>query len=140
MSRRNALFKQVAAAYSVDENTKSVDFSKLLAIGNGEKVTTPIAAVTNGQTEETTTPTFEMLNVPNDASGNMIIVFFDTDNNRISIFNVGARIDDTMSYQELLEEANITGNGYFYATCALDGQYVANRGFGSFIIKTRAEK
>ena len=37
MTRRNALSKQIAAAYTITDGVKAVDFSKLLAIGNGEK-------------------------------------------------------------------------------------------------------
>ena len=40
MTHRQALQEQIAAAYSVENGEKHVDFSKLQAIGNGQKVST----------------------------------------------------------------------------------------------------
>ena len=140
MSRRNALTKQIAAAYSVDGTTKSVDFSKLLAIGNGEKVTTPIEIVQDSTTEGKVY-NISMFGTKANENTTLILVGFDTDNKRIHLINTGltlADIDnDTLSggYGPMDFE-----NGFVYATCPTNGKRVLNQAYGSFIIKTRGEK
>lgn len=140
MSRRNALSKQVAAAYSMDGNNKVVDFSKLSGIGNGERVKSPIVFFENGGTEDNTTITADLLNVSNDANPNLILVLFDTDTNKISLINTSFYLAETLTTYTVVDEFTSRFNGYAYVTCEQNGQDVYLRGFGLFIIKTRAEK
>ena len=138
MTRRNALSKQIASAYTIEDGVKSVDFSKLLAIGNGEKVNTPLLSIVNGNIEDDSV-TLEMFGANAKNTTNIIVVYFDSENNKIVINNIEAIIE------EIIEDgiaASITSsgiqNGYFYLTCATSGENVFGQSFGSFIIKTRA--
>ena len=139
MSRRNALSKQVAAAYSVSGNTKTVDFSKLQAIGNGEKVSTPIVAFVNGDPDEQIPITRAMLNVEENQNPNLIAIVFNSNENKIVILNSSYTLDDEVSVDDVIFDIKTGLNGFAYVTCAASGENVYLRGFGSFIIKTRAE-
>ena len=138
MTRRNALSKQIAAAYSVAGSTKSVDFSKLQAIGNGQKVNTPIFKVENGSFD---TADFELQMFGQNATlnTNLILVQFDTDNNKIIVYNTNRAINLIIEDDiNTIFGDDIITNGYFYPTCAENGENVYQREFGSFTIKTRA--
>lgn len=140
MSRRNALSKQIAAAYSIDGTTKSVDFSKLESIGYGEKVTTPFVKFENGVSDDAIILTPAMFNIPDGSQPNLILIVFDSVNNNIIIVNT--IIDDyeqtTTADVVLTYFTNLTG--FAYVTCARDGSNVSQRDFGSFIIKCRKTK
>ena len=138
MSRRNALSKQVAAAYSVEGSEKTVDFSKLEAIGNGAKVTSPICEVVSGATEDQTEITPSLLGSNADASTNLILVFFNTDKNAIEIFNTNMLAGDGLNTCDVVTAVTSTNNGFAYVTCATDGRDVSSLPLGSFTIKTRS--
>ena len=140
MSRRNALFKQVAAAYSVDGTTKSVDFSKLLAIGNGEKVYTEMIEIEDGNFVTTNKYSPAMLGLQTFDNTNIILVVFDAASNSIKILNREEVYEEGSSLSEIVGVLDESINGYCYPTCAKNGENVYQRGFGSFIIKTRKEK
>lgn len=139
MTRRNALSKQIAAAYTITDGVKSVNLSKLLAIGNGSKVNTPIGDIDQGVVTFSEDLNPQMFNTNNNIHGNVILVVFDEDNHRILLINTAMEIGDcdtnTYDFTDFVENFS----GYCYFTCDEDGQYVYDRGFGSFIIKTRAE-
>lgn len=138
MSRRNAFSKQVAAAYSIEGNEKSVDFSKLQAIGNGAKVTTPICEVINGASEDQTEITPSLLGSNADASTNLILVFFNTDENAIQIFNTDMLAGSSLITDDVIGAVLTNENGFAYVTCATDGKDVSLLPFGSFTLKTRS--
>lgn len=138
MSRRNALTKQVSEAYSIDGTSKTLDFSKLLSIGNGEKVYTPIVHV---PAEDNAVPldfTASQLGVSPTSGASIILVVFNDTSKQIQLINTDATVEsenlslDMDSFIELGQEA------YVYPTCATDGSNVYLKGFGSFTIKTRA--
>lgn len=138
MSRRNMLSKQIASAYSVVNGQKIVDFSKLQAIGSGEKVNMPIWAVVDGRIVGMVAPTLDQFGKNALLSSNLFLVLFDTDNNKIvlinSTYDVEVAIEDIGS---VADDISIE-NGFFYLTIASDGSNVSNLPFGSFTIKTRA--
>ena len=140
ISRRNALAAQVAAAFSVEGNVKSVDFSKLQAIGNGEKVTTPIHVITSGYFD-TVPLQSDMFNVNDPSVATLVMVYFDTKNDSIQIIKYENTIEDCEGniLLDIIGESPIE-EGFCYATCDSKGENVYLRGFGSFIIKTRPEK
>ena len=140
MSRRNALFKQVAAAYSIDGTTKSVDFSKLLAIGNGLKVDTPIVVYEPNAENYDYETDWDLLNVPEGTVPSPILVAFNETDNQINIFNFEGELYPGPIIISLEELLSTDKKYYVYLTCDSKGQRVVNRGFGSFIIKTRPEK
>ena len=140
MSRRNALSKQVAAAFSVNGNTKSVDFSKLQAIGNGEKVYTPIEIVQDGSLGGAIYKK-EMFGTNVSDNTPLVLVQFDTDNNNIVLFKSSSTVSDIADDSISSLFAGLTiNNGYLYVTCPTTDEPIVQKGFGSFIIKTRAEK
>lgn len=140
MSRRNALSKQIAAAYSQEGNLKSVDFSKLQAIGNGAKVNTPIVAIQNGVVVDEILLTPEMYGLNSTTTANVIFVVFDQTNKRIVLVNTNTSVVDLTSTDMIDVTAIGDFDGFVYPTCEEKGNNSYQRGFGSFIIKTRAEK
>ena len=140
MSRRNALSKQIAAAYSVVDGQKVVDFSKLQAIGNGQKVTTPIVEYSNGRIVTNYSLTPEMFGSNVTADTNIIAVFFDTDKNSIKIINTDVLLDEYPDCSDVFGAVQDITNGFGYTTCASDGSNVFDKSFGSFTLKTRANR
>ena len=138
MTRHNALSKQIAAAYTIEDGVKSVDFSKLLAIGNGEKVNTPLVEFINGTSTDSTPITQTMLNVAENKDPNLIIVAFDSTNQRISIIQTENYPSDVVTTASIVLSFLPSFNGFAYLTCDSKGQDVLERDFGSFTIKTRA--
>ena len=140
MSRRNALSKQIAAAYSIEGNVKNVDFSKLLAIGNGSSVNTPIVEFVNGITADETTITVEMLGSFASQTSNLIGIFFNTTDQAIELVNSSLLVGGNKTTAQVLESIVSGKNGYGYVTCSSSGENVSLKSYGSFIIKTRKEK
>lgn len=140
MSRRNALTKQVSEAYSIDGTSKTLDFSKLLAIGNGEKVDTNIYHAAQTDAEVIYDPAVDKLNVSNLAETNVIFVVFNVTKQKIVLVNTEFAADAAVQSDEVIYGQDDDDEQYIYPTCAVGGGNVYLRGFGSFIIKTRAEK
>lgn len=140
MSRRNALTKQVSKAYSIAGTSKTLDFSKLLAIGNGEKVYSAICQIEDGNIISDDTYTPAMFGLQTFDNTNIVLVVFDTTNNSIKIMNLAEVYEEDASLSDIGITLDQSIKGYCYPTCALKGENVYHRGFGSFIIKTRSEK
>ena len=138
MTRRNALSKQIAAAYTITEGVKNVDFSKLLAIGNGEKVTTQIAHFTPESDNFEYEFTNVELGVPSETNLNLVYVFFCVDKNAIVIKNYPNTASTEVFDVDLEEDVAELGEIYVYATCGTNPSKDYLQTFGSFIIKTRA--
>lgn len=140
MSRRNALTKQVSEAYSIDGNSKTLDFSKLLSIGNGEKIDVEIL---HGDSD-TMNLFFDFANNPGlqqmPVGANLILVFFIVETQTIMLKNTQfVKTEGDVDF-DLAGEFPGLGEIYVYPTYSTDGSNVYLKGFGSFIIKTRAEK
>lgn len=140
MSRRNALTKQVSEAYSIDGTTKTLDFSKLLAIGNGEKIDVPIVPITEGIGDENVTWPNTVYDYDNEGIATLVAVGFDSTTQTIHFslidfpYNEGEELDgDVLT-------GVIKGDGYGYLTCVVGGGNYVEKGFGTFIMKTRAVK
>ena len=139
MSRRNMLSKQIAAANSIVNGQKVVDFSKIIGIGNGEAVSTPLVGIVEAVTDESDVFNMSMLNVTPNQSPNLIVVIFDTDNDSIICSNSNIVASNDINMQDVLDNIGFNGSGYGYLTCASDGSDVSEMSFGSFTIKTRRE-
>lgn len=140
MSRRNALTKQLSAAFTIDGTNKVLDFSKLPAIGNGEKINVPIYEYKDGNVVEYTEVSLSQFGSNASIDTNVVFVIFDSDENKIIIFNSPSTLQESPTPYPILYGGPQIKNGFMYPTCAADGSNVYQRGFGSFIIKTRAEK
>lgn len=140
MTRRNALSKQIAAAYTITDGVKSVDFSKLLTIGNGEKVDVNIYHTSYSEGGDIFRYEYDKLNVPNQDETNLIFVIFNATRKQIFIINTDVTADDDVTMDSIQIPFGTTDDCYVYPTCAVSGGDVSSKGFGSFIIKTRPEK
>lgn len=137
-SRRNALTSQIAAAYSVDGTTKSVDFSKLQAIGNGKKVNTPIFHFIPGVGYEDQEVELKDFGENVTENTNIIYIIFDVVNNKIIIVNSKESLEIYPDLSAAGLYISMNSEYYGYATCSEDGENVYGKPFGTFKIKTRA--
>lgn len=140
MSRRNMLSKQVATANSIDGTTKSVDFTKLEAIGNGVKCGTALYttdAVQDGIYElEETNQTY---GISAESMSNIVVVLFNHTKKTISVINTGFGWDENQ-FNPVEFGVAVGDKISYYPTVEINGENVNAKAFGSFIIKTRPEK
>lgn len=136
MSRRNALSKQVAAAFSVDASGKHVDFSKLQAIGNGKKVITPF--LDNVAPDQNIDLDINPLMFGDNVTSNsrVYLVLYNSDNG-IKIIDDSVRVSDIPFIESLNDYFSLDGIStvYGYLTIASDGG-TTTRPIGSFSLKT----
>ena len=143
MTRRNMFTRQLAAATAVVDDVKTVDLSTLEGIGNGERIDSPmlecLVTDTNGVLDIFAEPEVaEAIGKP--AEANFIAVAYNITQKRIGIFNTEVT-DPSMGVEIPVGNWGEVGDSVrFYLTYAAKGENVYLRGFGSFIIKTRAEK
>ena len=143
MTRRNMLTRQLSAAAAVVDDVKTVDLSILEGIGNGERIDSPmlesLVTETNGVNDiYAEVAAAEAIGKP--AEANFIAVAYNITQKRIGIFNTNVT-DPSMGVSVPVGSWGEVGNSVrFYLTYAAKGENVYLRGFGSFIIKTRAEK
>lgn len=137
-SRRNALLSQLLEAFSINNGVKEFDFSKLQAIGNGQKVTTPIVKITNGDFTEYPDVSMNDFGSKTNDNTSCILIAFDEDAERIVIVALEDKVKDLQSYADIIPGSYDVQNGYGYLTCATDSSDVYEKSFGTFTIKTRA--
>ena len=139
MSRRNTLSKQLTKFMVDDGSDFYIEDSSLFSIGNGSFVNTECVLVRNGLIDVSTFDESQ-LNLTNTESVNLIFVIYDDTNKRIIIFNSDLMPDD-IAGETMYDLSGDIGeiSGFAYITCEQQGQDVSDRGFGSFIIKTRKE-
>ena len=143
MTRRNMLTRQLAAAAAVMDDAKTVDLSTLEGIGNGERIDSPMLESLITETDGVNdiyaeAAAAEAIGKP--AEANFIAVAYNITQKRIGIFNTEVT-DPSMGVEIPVGNWGEVGDSVrFYLTYAAKGENVYLRGFGSFIIKTRAEK
>ena len=143
MTRRNMLTRQLAAAAAVEDDVKSVDLSVMEGIGSGERIDSPMlesmVSDTNGVLDIYAEPEAAVL-IGKPAEANFIAVAYNITQKKIGIFNTDIT-DPSMGVSVPVGNWAEQGDSVrFYLTYAASGENVYLRGFGSFIIKTRAEK
>ena len=143
MTRRNMFTRQLAAAAAVVDDVKTVDLSTLEGIGNGERIDSPMLEClvidTNGVLDIFAEPEVAVA-IGKPAEANFIAVAYNITQKRIGIFNTEVT-DPSMGVEIPVGNWGEVGDSVrFYLTYAAKGENVYLRGFGSFIIKTRAEK
>ena len=143
MTRRNMFTRQLAAAAAVVDDVKTVDLSTLEGIGNGERIDSPmlecLVTDTNGVLDIFAEPEIAVA-IGKPAEANFIAVAYNITQKRIGIFNTEVT-DPSMGVEIPVGNWGEVGDSVrFYLTYAAKGENVYLRGFGSFIIKTRAEK
>ena len=156
MTRRNMLTRQLAAAAAVVDDVKSVDLSLMEGIGNGERIDSPmleslVSEIDGSLAIYAEAAAAEAIGKP--AEANFIAVAYNITQRKIGIFNT-EETDPSLGGIFNTEEtdpslgvsvpvgnwAEVGDSVRFYLTYAAKGENVYLRGFGSFIIKTRAEK
>ena len=143
MTRRNMLTRQLSAAAATVDDVKTVDLSTLEGIGNGERIDSPmlesLVSDTNGVLDIFAEPEVAVA-IGKPAEANFIAVAYNITQKRIGIFNTEVT-DPNMGVEIPVGNWGEVGDSVrFYLTYAAKGENVYLRGFGSFIIKTRAEK
>ena len=143
MTRRNMLTRQLSAGAAVVDDVKTVDLSTLEGIGNGERIDSPmlecLVTDTNCVLDIFAEPETAVA-IGKPAEANFIAVAYNITQKRIGIFNTEVT-DPSMGVEIPVGNWGEMGDSVrFYLTYAAKGENVYLRGFGSFIIKTRAEK
>ena len=143
MTRRNMLTRQLAAAAVVVDDVKSVDLSLMEGIGNGERIDSPmleslVSEIDGSLAIYAEAAAAEAIGKP--AEANFIAVAYNITQRKIGIFNT-EETDPSLGVSVPVGNWAEEGDSVrFYLTYAASGENVYLRGFGSFIIKTRAEK
>ena len=143
MTRRNMLTRQLAAAAAVVDDVKSVDLSLMEGIGNGERIDSPmleslVSEIDGSLAIYAEAAAAEAIGKP--AEANFIAVAYNVTKRKIGVFNTDVT-DPSLGVSVPVGNWAEEGDSVrFYLTYAAKGENVYLRGFGSFIIKTRAEK
>ena len=143
MTRRNMLTRQLAAAAAVTDNVKAVDLAQLEGIGNGERIDSPmleslVSNIDGSLAIYAEAAAAEAIGKP--AVANFIAVAYNVTKRKIGVFNTEVT-DPSLGVSVPVGNWAEEGDSVrFYLTYAASGENVYLRGFGSFIIKTRAEK
>ena len=143
MTRRNMLTRQLAAAAVVTDDVKSVDLSLMEGIGNGERIDSPmleslVSEIDGSLAIYAEAAAAEAIGKP--AEANFIAVAYNVTKRKIGVFNTDVT-DPSLGVSVPVGNWAEEGDSVrFYLTYAASGENVYLRGFGSFIIKTRAEK
>ena len=143
MTRRNMLTRQLAAAAAVTDDVKAVDLAQLEGIGNGERIDSPmleslVSEIDGALAIYAEAAAAEAIGKP--AEANFIAVAYNVTKRKIGVFNTDVT-DPSLGVSVPVGNWAEEGDSVrFYLTYAAKGENVYLRGFGSFIIKTRAEK
>ena len=146
-TRRNLLQQQLNKCAVADDGVKYVDLSLLESIGNGKKIDTPMQtceANTIGEPGNETTvilvETACLRAISKPVTANFIVVAYNLTQGKLGVFNTPVTATDANLEIDVRSWAEAGDQVRFYLTYAESGKDVSTKGFGSFIIKTRAEK
>ena len=146
-TRRNLLQRQLSACAVTADGVKSIDLTQLEGIGNGEKINSPMLTTEIAEMGPPTAPTIGILieydtlrTIEKPADANYIVVAYNITKGRIGVFQTPYTSTDFNIDVDVKGWGDIGDTVRFYITYAASGENVSMRGFGSFIIKTRAEK
>ena len=143
MTRRNMLTRQISACADNTDDVKTFDLALLEGIGNGERIDSPmleslVSEIDGSLAIYAEAAAAEAIGKPEGA--NYIAVAYNVTQKKIAVFNTDVTNPTegvTIPVGSWAEEGDSVR---FYLTYAASGENVYLRGFGSFIIKTRAEK
>ena len=143
MTRRNMLTRQISACADYTDDVKTFDLALLEGIGNGERIDSPmleslVSEIDGSLAIYAEEAAAEAIGKPEGA--NFIAVAYNVTQKKIAVFNTNVT-DPTQGVTIPVGSWAEEGDSVrFYLTYAASGENVYLRGFGSFIIKTRAEK
>ena len=139
-SRRSELAAQLMITSTISQGQKHVNFAGIKQIGNGVKMNVAITHIEEAATASAVTWNKSDLNIPPGKTPNVLFVVMNKTKGTISVVN-----SSTLASVETANAITVCGltageEAYIYPTIEINGENVATKAFGSFIIKTRAEK
>lgn len=139
-SRRSELAAQLMISSVTSLGEKHVNFAGIKQIGNGVKMNVAITHIESATSESVVTWNASDLNIPSGKTPNVLFVVMNKTKGTISVVN-----SSTLASAGTATAISVVGltagdEAYIYPTIEVNGESVGLRGFGSFIIKTRAEK
>lgn len=139
LSRRNLLSRQLAACAVVEDDTKTLDFSRIVSLGNGPEGAGSLQSVTVADATAVTMTWIASEIIHDAGCSNAILVVFNQTHKAVTLVNTNVLVEAGTVTLDLKNFAHDGDQLFYYATVATTGK-VVTRGFGSFIIKTRGEK
>ena len=139
-TRRNLLQQQLDKCAVTADGMKRVDLGLLEGIGNGKRIDSPMLSCTVSEGLAITIEADNLSAIGKPVTANFIVVAYNVTQGKLGVFNTPVTGTDA----DL--DINVKGWGKAddtvrcYLSYAESGEDVSARGFGSFIIKTRAEK
>ena len=139
-TRRNLLQQQLDKCAVTADGMKRVDLGLLEGIGNGKRIDSPMLScmVSEGMAVAIEADNLRAIGKP--ATANFIVVAYNVTQGKLGVFNTPVTATDANLEIDVRSWAEAGDQVRFYLTYAESGEDVSARGFGSFIIKTRAEK
>ncbi len=139
-TRRNLLQQQLGKCAVTADGVKRVDLGLLEGIGNGKRIDSPMLSCTVSEGLAITVEADDLRAIGKPVTANFIVVAYNVTQGKLGVFNTPVTGTDANL------DINVKGWGEAddtvrcYLSYAESGEDVSARGFGSFIIKTRAEK
>ena len=139
-TRRNLLQQQLDKCAVTADGMKRVDLGLLEGIGNGKRIDSPMLVCTVSEGMAIAIEADDLRAIGKPVTANFIVIAYNVTQGKLGVFNTP--VTDTDADLDI----NVKGWGEAgdqvrcYLTYAESGEDVSAHGFGSFIIKTRAEK
>lgn len=136
MSRRNLLSHQLATCAVTDGDIKTLDFSRIVGLGNGPEGAGSLQPATAADATAVSL-TWDPSEIAYDSdSSNAIIVLFNQTHKAITMVNTDVLAESGAAILNLKGFAQADDQLYYYVTVAVQGK-VYNRGFGKLYVLTR---
>ena len=139
-TRRNLLQQQLNKCAVTTDGMKRVDLSLLEGIGNGKRIESPMLSCTVSEGMAMQVEAASLLAIGKPVTANFIVVAYNLTQGKLGVFNTPVTATDANLEIDVRSWAEAGDQVRFYLTYAESGKDVSTKGFGSFIIKTRAEK
>ena len=139
-TRRNLLQQQLNKCAVTADGVKRVDLGLLEGIGNGKKIDSPMLSCTVSEGVAITLEADDLRAIGKPVTANFIVVAYNVTQGKLGVFNTPVTATDADLDINVKGWAVAGDQVRLYLTYAESGEDVSARGFGSFIIKTRAEK
>ena len=143
MTRRNMLTRQISACADYTYDVKTFDLALLEGIGNGERIDSPMLESLVSEIDGSLAIYAEQAaaaSIGKPEGANFIAVAYNITQKKVAVFNTNVTDPTEGVTIPVGTWAEEDDSIRFYLTYAAKGENVYLRGFGSFIIKTRAEK
>lgn len=140
MTRRNLLAKQLFGIFIYVEGEIEINSQSLFAIGNGQKIHSPICLLNAGSAVFEESIYDILINAGANDNQNIIFVVYDTDKKKIVVINTTNTIDEFEDTYDFDLGYYGIQEGVCYLTYADKGVDAQSMQFGEFTIKTRYQE